>query len=198
MCEFNVSELFELYKNVFEGARDGGCDYDRAKEKAWQEIVEVCPDIVGSGNYQAGDKRTTLGSMVGGYLYSVKIKEGLVDRSPKQPAPKYQLDQGEIDYLEMNWKERWLALAKSGFIPFGCYFEPIIGVHKASQVSAYVSIMKTDYGMEYYKNDYGYVVTMPPYEPQPEPEPEPELLTDDNESDFALFAEFMKWRKSQQ
>lgn len=171
MCDFSASELFELYKNIFESARDGGFDYDQAKEKAWQEIVEVCPDIAGSGNYQPGDKRTILGSMVGSFLYTVKTKEGLVDRAPKQPAPKTQVGEGEIDYLEMDWKKRWWLLAERGFIPYLRYFEPIIGTFKASQLPSYISAMRTKYGMECHENDFGYIVTKPPIEPQPEPEP---------------------------
>lgn len=181
MSEFSWEELFELYKRVYQNARSQGMDDAQAGKKAWQEVCEYAPEIKAGENYEKNTKRTKLLSNIGGFRYSVQVKGRGAVREPKREMKRnIQSDDSDgldrFDNDDIFWTERMEAAALHvGRIVDPKFVTTFIGPHKARQFSAYIAALRGA-GYKFVRDEYGWLVTDYPPEPEPEPVKKPEPI----------------------
>jgi hypothetical protein len=172
MNKFSVEELFDLYKDIYNEAREGGDDDEQAGKKAWHEICEYEPAIKSGGLHEKDSRRTNLLSHIGGFRYRMKIREGGITHHKQVPDSIDKcVTMDRFDDDDVYWTERM----ESAAIHIGRIIDPkfvvtFIGPKKASQFSAYVGRLRNE-GYKFVRDEYGWLIT--DYPPEPEPEPAP-------------------------
>lgn len=158
MCSFGIEELFELYKSIYQKARNEGLDDKEAGERAKSEVCEICPDICSGEGYKPGDKKTKFWSMVGGYRYSIRVKDAPVETALIESTAKEKEDSPFFEGL--NWTDCWRHACATGFVPYAEYVDHFLPRSKTRQWSAYKNFMQAE-GWVFEDSEFGWKVTSP-------------------------------------